>query len=152
MILRTKVLNIYVVVKMFLLKFSNQFNFFSFASDSLSYSETKKNWFEKFLKPKKIWITTYRDEKYLMFINSQGYRKGGGGLQIWLEAPSSLYSCMVYFKQDKKMSNMEKSYPIYSVIVPANHVVTIECFVNEASDSSVCYIYQTWTLAMSERF
>ena len=37
---------------------------------------------------------------------------------------------MVYFKQDK-MSDMEKSYSFHSVIVPANHVVTIERFINE---------------------
>ena len=55
---------------------------------------------------------------------------------------------MVYFKQDKKMSNMEKRYSYLSVIVPVNHVqlVTIECFINEGcnhkkvSNSSVCYL------------
>ena len=55
------------------------------------------------------------------------------------------------FKQDKKMSDMEKSYSFHSVIVPANHVVTIERFNNEAkeaSDSSVCYICPMSTLAM----
>ena len=36
------------------------------------------------------------------------------------------------FKQGK-MSNMKKSYCFHSVIVPANHIVTIiiECFINE---------------------
>ena len=29
------------------------------------------------------------------------------------------------------MSDMEKSYSFHSVIVPANQVVTIECFTNE---------------------
>ena len=31
----------------------------------------------------------------------------------------------------KKMSDLEKSYSYHSVIVPANHVVTTECFINE---------------------
>ena len=29
------------------------------------------------------------------------------------------------------MSNIEKSYSFHSVIVPANHVVTFECVINE---------------------
>ena len=40
-------------------------------------------------------------------------------------------SFMVSVKQDKEMSDMENSYSFQSVIVPANHVVTIECFINE---------------------
>ena len=48
---------------------------------------------------------------------------------------------MVYFKQDKKMSNMEKSYSFHS-----NHIVTIEYFVIEGCTTRkpvilLCIIY-----------
>ena len=39
---------------------------------------------------------------------------------------------MVYFKQHKKMSDIEKSYSFYSAIVPVNYVFTIECFINKS--------------------
>ena len=53
---------------------------------------------------------------------------------------------MVYFKQDKKMSDMEKSNYFHLVIVPANHVVTmIECFIMKAvpqrSQPFFCVLY-----------
>ena len=37
---------------------------------------------------------------------------------------------MLYFKQDK-MFDMEKSFSLHSVIVPTNHAVTFEYFINE---------------------
>ena len=33
------------------------------------------------------------------------------------------------------MSDMEKSYSFHSVNFPVNHVITIECFVNESCTS-----------------
>ena len=38
---------------------------------------------------------------------------------------------MVYFKQDKKMCDIKKSYSFHSVIVPANHLVIVRCFINK---------------------
>ena len=32
---------------------------------------------------------------------------------------------MEYFKQNKKMSDIDKSYPFHSLVVPEDHVVTI---------------------------
>ena len=49
---------------------------------------------------------------------------------------------MAYFKQDKKMSDdMENSDSFHSVIVPVNHVVTIECFMNEGCITRKRVIY-----------
>ena len=49
---------------------------------------------------------------------------------------------MVYFKQDKKMSDMENSYSFHLVIVPTNHVLTIKCFINESFIRfSVCVLH-----------
>ena len=39
---------------------------------------------------------------------------------------------IVYFKQDK-IYDIEKSFSLHSVIVPANHAVTFEYFINEGS-------------------
>ena len=49
-------------------------------------------------------------------------------LQAAYTHPHALEIFMVYFKQDKKMSEMEKSFSFHLVIVPSSHVVTIEFF------------------------
>ena len=67
-------------------------------------------------------------------------------LQVAYTHAHAKESFMVYFKQGK-MSDMEKSYSFHSVIIPVNHVVTNEwkLYHKEANDSSMCYIYLTWT-------
>ena len=68
---------------------------------------------------------------------------------------------MVYFKQDK-MFDMEKSFFLHSVIVPANHAVTFEYFINEGGTTKkpvilLCVIqglrltFQLTSLVASER-
>ena len=54
------------------------------------------------------------------------------------EAPSSLYSCTCV---RKFLSDMEKTYSFHSVIIPANHVVTIECFINEGCTTEKAVIF-----------
>ena len=49
------------------------------------------------------------------------------------------------------MPNIEKCYSFHSVIVPANHIVTIECFINECCTTrklvillcAIIYIFNT---------
>ena len=35
------------------------------------------------------------------------------------------------------MSDMEKSYSFHSVIIPASHIVTVECFINEGCTTKI---------------